>query len=83
MQDLWPGSVKVPLIYESREYLIDACMRIHYSNDTMVPDVTLKLGDHMLPAQRSLLADCPDYFKTMFQVSFLAQRWMGPGMNRT
>ena len=67
LQDVKPGSVDRLLIEESREFLKQACVRIYSGKNALEPDIMLKLGDEVLPAHRSLLAESSDFYKAMFQ----------------
>ena len=69
MQDLRPGSVDRSLLEESYEFLTRSAVRRFRGKNTLGPDIILKLGDHTLPAHRSLLAASSDVFKAMFQAS--------------
>ena len=69
MQDLRPGSADGPLLEESHRVLAQLSLRRYRGNNTLEPDVMLKLGDDKLPAHRSLLAESSDFFRAMFQAS--------------
>ena len=69
MQDVRPGSADLPLLEQSFKFLSQISMRQFRGENTLKPDVMLKLRDDELPAHRSLLAESSDVFKAMFQAS--------------
>ena len=66
MQGMAPGSIENPLIQDSRYALQCACE----GQQSSYSDVTLEVGDDLLPAHRVVLAGSSDFFKALFKASF-------------
>jgi len=67
LQDLSPGFLDEPLLEQSHDFLVGACLRLYRGKNAIQPDVMLKVEDDRLPAHRALLAESSDVLKAMFQ----------------